>query len=943
MNHNRKTQIAIFSNDYNVPNAAASDPRARPATHAAAGKADRHLPVQTENQKKERFLAVDSAKGLHSPKHDNTLDRPSDVENGSPWKHYQAEFELQDLGGTLTVASRHRRLFHISELARTESKEVLEKLRRLRHPNVVEFIHAYMTPTSLHAVFEATAVSLLHVAKCPTYPDKSQLGAIVGQARHSASDVWNRVANQQLCQPLQGHSRRHLTALSRVVQLLMQKYCKETPGIDDLGRWPPDSDGFTFLVAIDSASSVVELQNVPPPRQTSGYGMPPRSCQFDTRCGFSARVQMWGQGNTVVELSFSSLLFTALLQSFTPPSPVLVCLSILLFFLPVLNSPDQKCSMDWVTVSYAICLAGMIVGLAFLNVLSRTGRARKRLAHLMEKYLVYRLLVHRHSLLGPWSAISLLVPTLLLGVNVFCLAFRPSTILARSGNLALLNMLPLFSGPCLDFTADMLAVPFQHYVVFHRWQGRVATMLLAGHIISAMEDDKLPVQVSEGASELLMVTGSIAMVAAATMTFLPFFRRRIYELCLRTHQALSCLAAVGLAFHLRSMAGRSWLWLSVYLAVTVLITFSQVGLMAFRNKTMGRTFGRAYINHDAGAVRVSIQLSRPLAFEAGQYLLLWMPRVRLLESHPFVVTSWAEAEQGIVDLFIEPRRGFTSSLVRYSHEQAVPRLAFLSGPHGVSVPVWDYEAVLMVATGHGIAAQAPYLKKLVYGYNHCRGRTRQIHLVWQVANLDIVHAAESILNPILNDDTLDNGYILEISIFLDTQARGMSVGDLQTLLPECASDEQIVACAPTHVLSTADAERLITKHLHGGSSRSHGEPTRVKDFGTRARLYVGSPDLTASLWAEASHLFGRTSPDAVENMGDMLILGTRCGLDGERFLTVLVVSAANATRDVLCDLAGGFLMDENHPLYSEFQRREDVREYLQTHVWLRGLDYQPAD
>ncbi|KAK1613487.1 hypothetical protein BDP81DRAFT_336949 [Colletotrichum phormii] len=363
----------------------------------------------------------------------------------------------------------------------------------------------------------------------------------------------------------------------------------------------------------------------------------------------------------------------------------------------------------------------------------------------MEKYLVYRLLVYRYSLLGPWNAISLLVPTLLLGVNVFCLIFRPSTRLSRSGNLALLNMLPLFSGPCLDFTVDILAVPYRYYAVFYRWQGRVATMLLVGHIISAMEDDKF--------------SGSIAMVAAAIMTFLPLFRRRIYELCLRTHQALSCLAAVGLAFHLQSMTDRSWLWLYVYLAVTALTTFSQVGLMAFRNKMMGRTFGRAYINHDAGAVRVSIQLPRPLAFEAGQYLLLWMPRVRLLESHPFVVTSWAEAEQGIVDLFIEPRRGFISSLVRYSHEYAVPRLAFLSGPHGVSVPVWDYEAVLMVATGYGIVAQAPYLKKLVYGYNYSRGRTRQIYLIWQVANLDIVHAAESILNSILNDDTLDNGYV----------------------------------------------------------------------------------------------------------------------------------------------------------------------------------------
>ncbi|KAF4772732.1 hypothetical protein HER10_EVM0007608 [Colletotrichum scovillei] len=108
-------------------------------------------------------------------------DRPSHVEKGSPWKHYQAQFELNDLGGTLIVASRHRKLFHISELARTESKQILENLKMLRHPNIVEFIEAYMTSTSFHAVFEATAISLLHVAKCPIYPDEAQLGAIVGQ------------------------------------------------------------------------------------------------------------------------------------------------------------------------------------------------------------------------------------------------------------------------------------------------------------------------------------------------------------------------------------------------------------------------------------------------------------------------------------------------------------------------------------------------------------------------------------------------------------------------------------------------------------------------------------------------------------------------------------------------------------------------------------------
>ncbi|KAK1973274.1 hypothetical protein LZ30DRAFT_611311, partial [Colletotrichum cereale] len=73
--------------------------------------------------------------------------------------------------------------------------------------------------------------------------------------------------------------------------------------------------------------------------------------------------------------------------------------------------------------------------------------------------------------------------------------------------------------------------------------------------------------------------------------------------------------------------------------------------------------------------------------------------------------------------------GFTSSLVRYSHRRVVPRLALISRPYSVSMLVWDYKAVLIVATDHGISAQTPYLKKLVYRYNHYKGRTRQIHLI----------------------------------------------------------------------------------------------------------------------------------------------------------------------------------------------------------------------
>ncbi|KAK1973401.1 hypothetical protein LZ30DRAFT_827995 [Colletotrichum cereale] len=283
MKPNRKTQIAIFPTHHNDENATASDHRVYSATDTPATNDNLHIASQPVKKKVDATFTDPSQNFVRSQKpHFST--RTSNVEWSSPWKHYREEFQLHDLGGSLTVAVRQGRQVHIRKLALLESKDALSKFRMLRHQNVVEFIHAYMTDSYLHAVFEPTTFSLYHLAKCPKYPNEAQLGAIVGQVvdglsyleaegfEHPTLDSRNilvtdagivKIANQELCQPLKGHSQHHIKTVSRIVQLLMQKYCKETPGIDDLGRWPPDSDGFTFLVAIDSASSIDELRKHP--------------------------------------------------------------------------------------------------------------------------------------------------------------------------------------------------------------------------------------------------------------------------------------------------------------------------------------------------------------------------------------------------------------------------------------------------------------------------------------------------------------------------------------------------------------------------------------------------------------------------------------------------------------------------------------------------------
>ncbi|CRG88114.1 hypothetical protein PISL3812_05141 [Talaromyces islandicus] len=86
-----------------------------------------------------------------------------------------------------------------------------------------------------------------------------------------------------------------------------------------------------------------------------------------------------------------------------------------------------------------------------------------------------------------------------------------------------------------------------------------------------------------------------------------------------------------------------------------------------------------------------------------------------------------------------------------------------------------YEGVVLVASGFGIAAAIPYLKKLVYSYNTSASRTRRVHLVWEVETLDIAIAVQANLNSLLEDDVLKKRYILTISIYVKS---GQIIGDV---------------------------------------------------------------------------------------------------------------------------------------------------------------------
>ena len=237
----------------------------------------------------------------------------------------------------------------------------------------------------------------------------------------------------------------------------------------------------------------------------------------------------------------------------------------------------------------------------------------------------------------------------------------------------------------------------------------------------------------------LMLTQGASSLAFVILFSVSVFRRISYELFLRTHQALAALVVFAVWRHLPSGSSFARVSLYVLVGLFLFLCIAQVVIVFYQNGFFRPGRAEAKLTHVYGAVRLRIQCRKPVQFQPGQYINLWMPSVSFwsfLQSHPFIVISWAEKPQEYLDLFVEPRGGLTQKLLSRAQKGGTTHFPLLfSGPHGKSICMDDCDKILLVASDFGIAAQLPYLKRLIRGYNERRLRAQRVHLVWQVRDL----------------------------------------------------------------------------------------------------------------------------------------------------------------------------------------------------------------
>lgn len=154
-----------------------------------------------------------------------------------------------------------------------------------------------------------------------------------------------------------------------------------------------------------------------------------------------------------------------------------------------------------ITQVYAIATGGIFTFLILVHFRPYMQSFLKTTSLLVSQYLTYPQLIRRHRYLGPWSWADVLLQLFYITVNAFCVGFKVQDIQIaglRAANLSLINIIPLFAGPHLNFLADILGVSLNTYRRVHRSVGIMSFVLLLFHVLTVMASrNSFPLRVAE--------------------------------------------------------------------------------------------------------------------------------------------------------------------------------------------------------------------------------------------------------------------------------------------------------------------------------------------------------------------------------------------------------------------------------------------------------------
>ncbi|KKA22462.1 Ferric-chelate reductase [Rasamsonia emersonii CBS 393.64] len=220
-----------------------------------------------------------------------------------------------------------------------------------------------------------------------------------------------------------------------------------------------------------------------------------------------------------------------------------------------------------------------------------------------------------------------------------------------------------------------------------------------------------------------------------------YLRRNFYELFLLIHITFSVVVIVGLFIHTAIFSGRYDIYLWPVVVVWSLDRLARIVRLVYCNihiyinrKRLCLTRGRLSYNRLSDILWLEVTIpGDKLEPKPGQHYYVYQPlRWKGYENHPFTLGSWTVAgsdsdsndalplpsgtrpttDRKLI-FWIRPFDGWTRRLRNECLRApglTVDSTFLLEGPYGQVSPLYNYETVILIAGGSGIAGVLPYIE-----------------------------------------------------------------------------------------------------------------------------------------------------------------------------------------------------------------------------------------
>ena len=215
-----------------------------------------------------------------------------------------------------------------------------------------------------------------------------------------------------------------------------------------------------------------------------------------------------------------------------------------------------------VTQIYAVVAGSLFAALTTINFCIHLGTILQTCTVWILRHIVYPFFLRRHRLIGPWSRRGLILRSIYLLTNIFCSSYRTQSIVEagnRTGILSLINLMPVFFGPHLDFLAGLMGVSLHNLHTVHGSAAVVSVLLSAAHALFSVYGGQWNTLAWSPHLYGLIVSmlqtsppshtkhdQGVSSLALLFFSFAHCIRRPSYELFLRGHQACAALCAYAI-------------------------------------------------------------------------------------------------------------------------------------------------------------------------------------------------------------------------------------------------------------------------------------------------------------------------------------------------------------------------------------------------------------